>query len=204
MGDVRRDGAVADLDRRSVEADVGDVVLPTAVGAAAHLHVDPPRELIVDLHLDEPLVDSFVQPHRTRDPELAGIGARAADDIGDLISASASKFERPKALPHLVDRSVANPAQNQILMNGRSSVDAGVLPHDLRQPAELLRGQVAARNLDLDRREAALALRTDVGFQKPLELTGVAVRGGECLRLGGRVHLLVVLEQDLVEREVTL
>ena len=38
--DVGRDRVLADLDRRAVEADVGDVVLAAAVRAAAHLDVD--------------------------------------------------------------------------------------------------------------------------------------------------------------------
>ena len=40
VGDVGRDRVLADLDRRAVEPDVGDVVLAAAVGAAAHLDVD--------------------------------------------------------------------------------------------------------------------------------------------------------------------
>ena len=39
MGDVGRDRVLADLDRRAVEPDVGDVVLAAAVRAAAHLDV---------------------------------------------------------------------------------------------------------------------------------------------------------------------
>src|SRR4051794_11198163 len=38
--DVGRNRVLADLDRRAVEADRGDVVLAAAVGAAGHPHVD--------------------------------------------------------------------------------------------------------------------------------------------------------------------
>src|SRR5207253_1228276 len=73
--DVRGDGVLPHLDRRAVEADVGDVVLRAAVGAAAHLDVDPAGQRIVELHLNDALLDGLVQTHRARDAELAGVGA---------------------------------------------------------------------------------------------------------------------------------
>src|ERR1700683_1375070 len=75
--DVRGNRVLADLDRRTVEADVRDVVLAAAVRAAAHLDVDPPRRLLVDPHLNESFLVGPVEAHRARDPELARIGARA-------------------------------------------------------------------------------------------------------------------------------
>src|SRR5438067_679599 len=44
---VGRNRVLAHLDRGTVEADVGDVVLPAPIGAARHLDVDPAGELIV-------------------------------------------------------------------------------------------------------------------------------------------------------------
>ena len=44
--DVGGDRVLADFDRGAVEADVGDVVLGAAVGAAAHLDVHLTRQLI--------------------------------------------------------------------------------------------------------------------------------------------------------------
>src|SRR5207244_2977707 len=55
VGDVGRDRVPTGLDRRAVEPDVGDVVLAAAVGAAAHLDVQPARQRVGDPHLVEAL-----------------------------------------------------------------------------------------------------------------------------------------------------
>src|SRR5581483_8357863 len=93
MRDVGGNRVVADLDRSSVEPDVRDVVLAAAVRAAAHLDVDAAGQRVVDLHLDELVLDGLVEPHRARDPELAGIGARAAHHVGDLVGAGVVQAE---------------------------------------------------------------------------------------------------------------
>ena len=72
------------------------------------------------------------------------------------------------------------------------------------QPAELLGGQVAARDEHLDGDEALLALGAHVGARERLELASVAVGRGDLYRRGGRVGLLVVLEEQAVERVVAL
>ena len=101
--DVRRHGLVADLDRRAVEADVRDVVLAAAVGAAAVLDVDLARERVLDVHLLELLVDRLVQAHRAGDAELAAVGAGAAHVVGDLVGAGVAEAELAEPLPDVVD-----------------------------------------------------------------------------------------------------
>src|SRR5206468_5919209 len=93
VGDVRGDRVLADLDRRPVEADVGDVVLAASVRAAAHLDVDPPGQLVGDVHLVDPLLDRPVEAHRAGDPELAAVGPRAADDVCDLARAGLAETD---------------------------------------------------------------------------------------------------------------
>ena len=149
---------LADLDRRPVEADVRDVVLPAAIGAAAHLDVDPAGQLVVELHLLEALRDRLIEPHRAGDSELARVGARAADDIGDLVGARFAELELGQAVQTSYTRLVADPAKDQVLVHRRTGIAAAVLAHDLTEAAELLRRQVTARDLDLDGAEAALAL----------------------------------------------
>src|SRR5205807_10039806 len=156
--DVGRDRVLADFDRRAVEADVRDVVLPTAVGAATHLDVDPAGQLVVELHLLQTLRDRLIETHRARDSKLARIRAGAADDIGDLVRSGVAEPQLAEALPHLVDSLIADPPEDQVLVDGRPGVSAAVLAHHLSKTAELVRRQVAARNLDLHRREAVLAL----------------------------------------------
>ena len=78
--------------------------------------------------------------------------------------------------PDVIDALVADPAQNEVLLDGRARVAAGVLAHDRCEPAELLGSQVAARDLDLHRHEALLPLLGDVRAAEALELRGVSVR----------------------------
>src|SRR5207248_1274902 len=109
---VGRNRVLAHLDRGTVEADVGDVVLPAPIGAARHLDVDPAGELIVELHLRHSLADRLVEAHRAGDPELARIRPRAGHDVGYLIGAGLPQTELAEALPDLVKGLVAHPAQN--------------------------------------------------------------------------------------------
>ena len=123
MRDVGRDRLAADLERGAVEADVRDVVLAAAVGAAGHLDVDLLGQRIGDLHRLDALLDRGVEPHRAGDAELAGVGAGAADDVGDLAGARLGQAELGEAAPDVVDRLVANPAQDEVLLrpsSGRS------------------------------------------------------------------------------------
>ena len=72
-------------------------------------------------------------------------------------------------------------------------------------PRSCVRRQVAAADLDLDGREALLALGLHVRLEEVVELAVVAVRRSRTRSgRGRRVRLLVVVEQDLVEREVAL
>ena len=89
-------------------------------------------------------------------------------------------------------------------MNRRPSRAARVVAHDLPESAELLRGEIAALDLDLDGRESGLALRLGIRRREPVEGTEVAVRTRVGVLDGRHVRLLVVIEQDPVEREVAL
>src|SRR4051794_19473260 len=204
VGDVGGDRVLADLDRRAVEPDVADVVLAAAVGAARHLDVDPARQRVGDPHRLDPLLDGAVEAHRAGDAELAGVRAGAGDDVVDLVRAGLAEAERVEALPHVVDRLVADPAQHEVLVHGGAGVAAAEVAHDLREPAELLRREVAARDLDLHRAEAPLALRLDVGRAEALERGAVAVGRAVGVRNVGGVGLLVVEEHAVLDREVAL
>src|SRR6201999_2186 len=120
----------------------------------------------------------------------------AGDHVADLAGAGVAEAELAELLPDVVDRLVADPAQHQVLLHGRAGVAAAVVAHDLAEPAELLRGQVAAGDLHLDRGEALLALALHVAGDEAVEGLAVAVRrGGLGARLR-RARLLVVLEGE--------
>src|SRR4051812_41530600 len=169
VADVGGQVPVADLHRRAVEADIRDVVLRAPVRATAVLDVDLARERILDVHLDQLVVDRPVEAHRGRDAELARVGAGAAHVVGDLVGARVAEVELDKPLPHVVQRLVAHPAQHEVLVHGRARPATAELAHDLGQAAELLRREVAAEHLDLDRREAGLALRRHVRGDEVVE-----------------------------------
>ena len=73
------------------------------------------------------------------------------------------------------------------------------------EAAELLGGEVAAGDLDLDRGEALLALRADVGGEEALELASRR-RSGSPARAGaaGAFASSSIAEQQVVDREVAL
>ena len=98
-----------------------------------------------------------------------------------------------EALPDVVERLVAHPAQDEVLLHGAASVAAGVLAHDRAEAAELLRGEVAAVDLHLDRGEALLALGLDVALDEAVELGAVAIRGADVGGDPGGLGLLVVV-----------
>ena len=92
------------------------------------------RQRVVDRERLDALGERRVEPHRARDPELAAVGAGAADDVGDRARADAAP--RPislSAAPDLVDRLLAHPAQDEVLLHRRARVAAGVVAHDLRR-----------------------------------------------------------------------
>src|SRR5207253_2000564 len=99
---------------------------------------------------------------RAGDPELAGVGARAADGVGDLVGAGVAELQVAQRPPHLIHRSVAHPAQDDVLVHGRAGIAAGVAANYLGKTAQLIGGQVAAADLDLDSAKALLALGGDV------------------------------------------
>ncbi len=84
-------------------------------------------------------------------------------------------------------------------MHGGPGEAAGVLAHDLAEPAQLLGCDVTGRHPDLDGREALLPLALDVALEETIERALVAVGRVVAERSGRGVRLLVVLEQQLVE-----
>ena len=203
--DVGGHRAAADLQRSAVEADVGDVVLAAAVRATAHLDVDLTGERIGDVHLFDPLLDRLVQAHRAGDAHLAAVGAGAADHVGDPAGADVVETELAEALPDVVEVVVADPAQDDVLLDGRAGEATGVVTHDLAEAAELLGGQVTTDDRDLDRVEALLPLRLDVGLDVGLEVGAVTVRRARRTAVGsGSSGLFVEVEQQVVDREVAL
>ncbi len=124
--------------------------------------------------------------------------------VSVISSAPASpRPELVQPVPHLVHRLVADPPEHEVLVHRGAGGSAGVLAHDLSDPAELLRRQVPPRHLDLDRVEPGLALGLHVGGEEVLELMHIAVGSGVGVAGLRSVRLLVVLVEDLLEREVT-
>ena len=89
-------------------------------------------------------------------------------------------------------------------MHGRTAVAPGEVAHDLGEPAELLRREVAADHLDLDGGEALLALRAHVRLAEALERAAVAVGARVGRGHRRRAGLLVVHEQQRLRIEVAL
>src|SRR5205085_4639765 len=119
--------------------------------------------------------DSAIEAHGAGDPELAAVRAGAAHDVGDLMRPGIAELELPEPLPDVVERLVAHPAEDDVLLDRGARVAAAEVPHDLCDAAELLGRQVAAGDLHGHCGEALLALRLHVGFHEAVELAAVAV-----------------------------
>src|SRR5437588_2434920 len=89
-------------------------------------------------------------------------------------------------------------------MDRGTRVSPGVLAQDLSETAQLVGREIAAANLDLHGRETVLALALDIRLQEAVELVQVSV-GARIAHTGSwGTGLLVVVEDDPVEREVAL
>src|SRR5215210_2051054 len=162
--------AVDDLAVLVMEADVGDVVLAASVRAAAHLDVDALGQLVRDVHRRDPLPHRGVEPHRARDAQLAAVGARARDDVVDALGAVLAQPEVHQAPPDVVQRLVADPAQDQVLADRRAHVPGTELARYVGHTAQLPGREVAPHDVDLDGAEALLPLGDDVGLAEAVEL----------------------------------
>ena len=81
-------GATVGAALEAEEADVGDVVLAAAVGAAGDVDAHPGH--LGEARLLEGVADGGGEATRLRDGEVAGVGARAGDDVaGELGAGSA-------------------------------------------------------------------------------------------------------------------
>ena len=115
--------------------------------------------------------------------------------------AGLAEAELAQPLPDVVERLVADPAQDEVLLHGAAGVAAGELAHDRGQAAELLRGEVAAGDLHLDRRRSPpgagpgrcprRSARTRCGRRWARRRAAGA---------GGRVGLLVVVEAQALDQ----
>src|SRR6185437_15252055 len=164
-----------DFHGGAVEADVADVVLSAAVGAAAHVDVDALRERVFDAHGLDPGLDGGIEAHGACDAQFAAIRARAGDDVGDAARAGIGEAKLFEALPHFVEALIAHPAQDDVLLDGRAGEAAAVFAHDGSEATELLGLEVAASDLHFDRSDALLALCLVVGGYDEGVLAAVAV-----------------------------
>src|SRR6185369_207836 len=115
--EVLRDRAAADLPHASLEAQVGDVVLPAAVRAAAHLD----REFLgaVGTGGAKVLGEERREAARARDREAAALRARAARDVGDRVSAVEREARRDETRMERGNVLLANPPQEEVLRGCR-------------------------------------------------------------------------------------
>ena len=93
-----RNGEAADLAADAVETKIGHVMLAAAIEAAADFDVQVLHGFVeLEAFLGERFVQLARQAARRRNSQLAGVGARAGDDIHDRARAGIAKahgFER--------------------------------------------------------------------------------------------------------------
>src|SRR5438552_661150 len=106
------------------EADVGDVMLATAVRAARDVHAHAGN--LGQARILERIADRGGQTARLRDREVAGVGARARDDVAGELGA---RFRHPDVVQPVVQRSyvgLTQVAQREVLTVGDADVEPEV------------------------------------------------------------------------------
>ena len=107
-----------------------------------------------------------------------------------MVVAGFAQFQGAEGLPHGGQASARHPAQDDVLLLGSAGLAACVAPHDVRQPVELRRRQVAAHRFDVDQVVAVLPLGFYIGLSPAAVFraaddvgSGIAIVGNS---IGGR------------------
>ena len=119
----------------AVEADVGDVVLAAAVGAAGDVDADPAD--VRQPGLLEGPADVVGQAPALGHGQVAGVGARAGDHVAGQLGARLGHADLVEAVVQLGQLLGRQAPEGQVLAVGHPHVDAEV-PHDGGQGPELV------------------------------------------------------------------
>ena len=130
----------------AIESEVGDVVLPAAIEAAADFDVQVLHGFVeLEALLGEPLAQLGRKPARRRNPQLARVRAGARNDIDDRAGAGHAKL---RGLERFVERGqvgLADPANREILLDRGANRFLREFADDIGERAKLRRGDVAER-----------------------------------------------------------
>ena len=122
------------------EADVGDVVLAAAVGAAGDVGADAAD--VGEAGLVEGGADGVGQAAALGDGEVAGVGARAGDDVAGQLGAGLGHADGGQALVEQRQLALGEAAEHEVLAVGDADLGAE-LALDRGQRPELGGGDVA-------------------------------------------------------------
>ena len=113
-----------------------------------------------------------------------------------MVVAGFAQFQGAEGLPHGGQAAARHPAQDDVLLLGSAGLAAGVAAHDVRQPVELRRRQVAAHGFDVDQVVAVLPLGFYIGLPPAAVFraaggvgSSVVISAGICGRGQGRRRL---------------
>ena len=151
-------------------------MLSATVEAAADLNVKVLHCLVgCETSLADPLAQLRRQSARGRNPQLAGIGARATGDINQRACTRISKAHRVKCFVELRQITFAHPADHKVLFDGRANCFPRETPHDVCHRSQLIRSDVAQRQRHNHSDVPNLPLRTGVRPQPFLQLCARAI-----------------------------
>ena len=180
----------------AVKPNVGHVVLPATIEAAADLDVQVLDGLIhLKALLGQARHQFGGQPARRRNAQLASVGAGASHDVQNVAGAGAPEPRRVEGVKKRGNVGLAHPANHEVLFDRRPDRTVREPPNDVGQGAKLISGNVAERQCDRRGDVAFLALLANVGLQPPC-ITLIAVDGGQFAR---RIEWRLVLLVDPVE-----
>ena len=167
---VARRGAPVRPPLEPEEPDVADVVLAAAVRAARD--VDAHAGNLGEALFFEPVADRRGKPTRLRDREVAGVGARAADDVACELGAGLRHADVGQPVVERPQVGLVQVAQREVLAVRHADVEIEVAL-DVGEPAELLGGDVADAGVRHRADRAAVDAAHDVRLDPPLVRVGL-------------------------------
>src|SRR5581483_1750989 len=167
------------------------------IEAAADLDVQAANRFIELVPLGQkPGAEFAGKAARRRDAELAGISAGAGDNVDDGSGSRLRELGRLQVSIELRQVGFADPAEDDILLDGGTHGFLGVAPRDVGHDTELIGSDIAERQRDGDGDVAGLLLLVDVGTAPAIE---IEVGGAGDLQQRGRLARLFAVAGNVLE-----
>ena len=159
------------LAAHAVEAQIGSVVLPATIEAAADLDVQIlDCFILLKTFLTDPLAQLCRQPARGRNSQFASVRSWTTCNVHQRPSAGVAQADGVQCAEELAHITLADPADYKILLDRSPHRFLGKAADDVSERTQLVGGNVAERKCDHDRHVSWLLLWPSIKLQPTLEV----------------------------------